>query len=271
MLPGLLAGLRRAFSAFRAALPATVTGWVLLASTRPRVGSHPDDDRLGSRADARRSQHRRVARLGPDGVPSLPHYEDDLAVSSIPFLEPVRVRWSPELGRLRERHHGHLSVAALLPDDDAARTRCGVEVWGSALLSAVGAWLLAGRFTRSPAARAFVVVAFAVNGRWALQTTSGHTWHLAYAWTPWTLYFFDRAAAPAGRRRDVVFCAVCIAMMVYTGGIYPLPRDDLRHRRVRGLPRCPHAVRAAARHRDLPAACSRSAWRRRSSSRSSKS
>ena len=68
-----------------------------------------------------------------------------------------------------------------------------VEVFGSAFISAVGAWLLAARFTRSAAARALVVVAFAVNGRWALQLTPGHTWHLVYAWTPWVLYFYDRA------------------------------------------------------------------------------
>jgi len=103
-----------------------------------------------------------------------------------------------------------------------------VEIWGSALLSAVGAWLLAGRFTRSPALRALVVVAFAVNGRWALQIWSGHTWHLAYAWTPWTLYFYDRAVGAdptrgVPRMRDFVLAGACIAMMVYTGGIYPLP------------------------------------------------
>jgi hypothetical protein len=103
-----------------------------------------------------------------------------------------------------------------------------VEVWGSALLSAVGAWLFAGRFARSPAARALVVVAFAVDGRWTLQMSTGHTWHLAYALTPWALYFFDRAAgidATRGRPRprDAVLCAASLAMMVYTGGIYPFP------------------------------------------------
>jgi hypothetical protein len=107
-----------------------------------------------------------------------------------------------------------------------------VEVWGSAILSAVGAWLLASRFTRSSAVRALVVVAFAVNGRWALQITSGHTWHLAYAWTPWVLYFYDRAVgadASLGppRRRFVVLAGVCLALMVYTGGIYPLPQTIL--------------------------------------------
>lgn len=103
-----------------------------------------------------------------------------------------------------------------------------VEILGSALLSAVGAWMLAGRFTRSPALRALVVVAFAVNGRWALQIATGHTWHLSYAWTPWTLYFYDRAVGTDPTRgtpklRDAVGMAVSIAMMIYTGGIYPLP------------------------------------------------
>jgi hypothetical protein len=110
-----------------------------------------------------------------------------------------------------------------------------VEIVGSALISAIGAWLLASRFTRSPAVRALVVVAFAVNGRWALQIASGHTWHLSYAWTPWALYFYDRAVGAEGpereraslgppRRRWVVLTGVCVAMMVYTGGIYPLPQ-----------------------------------------------
>jgi hypothetical protein len=107
-----------------------------------------------------------------------------------------------------------------------------VEVWGMALLSAVGAWLLAGRFTRSPAMRALVVVGFAVNGRWTLQISTGHTWHLAYAWTPWVLYFFDRAVgadASLGppRRRYAVLAGACIAMIIYMGGIYPLPQTVL--------------------------------------------
>jgi hypothetical protein len=104
-----------------------------------------------------------------------------------------------------------------------------VEVFGSALISAVGAWLLAGRFSGSPALRAFVVVAFAVNGRWALQTAVGHTWHLAYAWSPWAIYFYDRAVGTDPTRgrprgRDIVLVGACLAMMVYAGGIYPLPQ-----------------------------------------------
>jgi hypothetical protein len=103
-----------------------------------------------------------------------------------------------------------------------------VEILGMTLLAAIGAWLLAGRFTRSQAARALVAVAFAVSPRWTLQAAAGHTWHLGYAWTPWALYFYDRAVAMErlwGRPqwRDVVLTGACLGIMVYTGGIYPLP------------------------------------------------
>jgi hypothetical protein len=107
-----------------------------------------------------------------------------------------------------------------------------IEVIGSAVWGAAGAWLLASRFTRSRALMAFVAVVFAVNGRWALQTSVGHAWHLVYAWTPWALYFFDRAANVApelgpSRKRDVILTGVCLAMMIYSGGIYPLPQTAL--------------------------------------------
>jgi hypothetical protein len=116
-----------------------------------------------------------------------------------------------------------------------------IEMAGTAVISAVGTWLLAGRFTRSPGLRAFCCAVYAVDGRWALQIAAGHTWHLYYAWTPWALFFFDRAcgigdvtrdATTRGkdrvrrlptRWRDVVLCAASLAMMVYNGGIYPLP------------------------------------------------
>ena len=105
-----------------------------------------------------------------------------------------------------------------------------IEIWGSALISAIGTWLFAGRFTRSPAARALAVAVFAVSGRWALQITQGHTWHLSYEWTPWALYFYDRAVAADPTRgktrlRDMVLCGASVAMMVYSGGIYPLPES----------------------------------------------
>ncbi len=105
-----------------------------------------------------------------------------------------------------------------------------LEIVGAALLSVVGTWLFAGRFTRSPGLRLLAIAAFALDGRFTLQTSVGHTWHLYYAWTPWALYFLDRAIAiaPGASRktafRDVVFLGATLAMMVYTGGIYPLPQ-----------------------------------------------
>jgi hypothetical protein len=106
-----------------------------------------------------------------------------------------------------------------------------VEIVASALLSAIGCWLLASRFTRSVALRALLVIVVAVNSRWALQIAAGHTWHLLYGLLPWVLYLFDRAidaeAPPARARRDVVLAAVCVAAMVYGDGIYPVPHTAL--------------------------------------------
>ncbi|HEY1958816.1 MAG TPA: hypothetical protein VGH28_24545 [Polyangiaceae bacterium] len=105
-----------------------------------------------------------------------------------------------------------------------------LEVVGAGLLSLVGTWLFAGRFTRSPGLRLIAVAAFALDGRFALQASVGHTWHLYYAWTPWALYFLDRAIAIAPGAssktafRDVICLGATLAMMVYTGGIYPLPQ-----------------------------------------------
>jgi len=107
-----------------------------------------------------------------------------------------------------------------------------IELVGNALLALSGAWMFAGRFTRSPAVRTFVSAIFAINSRWTLQAGSGHTWHYAYEWMPWALYFLDRAFVTSVRTasltslpgRDIVLAGACLAMMVYMGGIYPLPQ-----------------------------------------------
>ena len=102
-----------------------------------------------------------------------------------------------------------------------------LEVLGFALISAAGCYFAASRYTASHAARALVAILFATNGRWALQIAAGHTWHLAYAWTPWCLYFFERARREDRRVWDLVGGAAAIAMLVYSGGIYPMPHTLL--------------------------------------------
>jgi hypothetical protein len=102
-----------------------------------------------------------------------------------------------------------------------------LEVLGMAVLGAVGAYLAASRFSKSEAARALVVALWAVDGRWALQTAAGHTWHLAYAFLPFCLWFFERARQRERRVVDLAGGAGCFAMLVYAGGIYPLPHTVL--------------------------------------------
>ena len=103
-----------------------------------------------------------------------------------------------------------------------------VEVIGFTLVGAAGAWLFASRFTRSRPICMLVAVLFSLNSRWTMQIAVGHGWHALYAYMPWVLYFFDRAASaesPGNKRvlRDIVLTAVCLALLVYAGGIYPLP------------------------------------------------
>jgi len=149
-----------------------------------------------------------------------------LRFHQFPFWDPYECGGHPAWGSLESDPIAvspWLPVYLLAPLPIAIR----VEIVLSALWGALGCWLLASRFTRSVALRALLAIAVAVNSRWSLQLAAGHTWHLLYAFLPWTLYLFDRAIdveAPAARaRRDIVLAAVCIATMVYGDGIYPVP------------------------------------------------
>jgi hypothetical protein len=117
-----------------------------------------------------------------------------------------------------------LPIYLALPMSIALR----VEVLAFALLGAFGAYAVASRFTESHAARALVAALWAVDGRWGLQTASGHTWHLSYALMPWALFFFERArSTPRARTADLLGMSGCFALLVYWGGIYPLPHTVL--------------------------------------------
>ena len=106
------------------------------------------------------------------------------------------------------------------------RTAIRVEVVASALVGLAGSYLLAGRFTRSIALKTFVAIIFVLNGRWALQAAVGHTWHLQYAWLPWVLWLFDRSLQPRALSR-AIWAGALIALMIYAGGIYPVPHTVL--------------------------------------------
>ena len=107
------------------------------------------------------------------------------------------------------------------------RVALRLEIAITAAVGCFGAWLVARRFSRSPAAHLLIVAVFALSPRWALQVAGGHTMHLGYAGLPWALYFLDRAAeetsASRVATRDVAGLAVTLALMLYTGAIYPLP------------------------------------------------
>jgi hypothetical protein len=106
------------------------------------------------------------------------------------------------------------------------RTALRIEVLGQALLGLAGAYFFAGTLTRSHALRALLAALWVLNGRWALQAAVGHTWHLQYALLPWAFFLFERACEP-GQLRRAVHVGLCLALLVYWGGIYPLPHTAL--------------------------------------------
>jgi hypothetical protein len=116
----------------------------------------------------------------------------------------------------------YLPIYLLFPIQIAVR----LETLGSTVTALVGAYLLTSRFTCSSALRALVAVLFALNGRWALQMTAGHTWHMRYALLPWVFWVFDMAV----ERRKLgwaVYAGMIMALMIYMGGIYPAPHTAL--------------------------------------------
>ncbi|MRG90686.1 hypothetical protein [Polyangium spumosum] len=144
----------------------------------------------------------------------------------LPFWNPYACGGFPAWGYVEA---GTILVSPWLPAYLALPMNLAirVEVLGMALLGAAGAYAAGSRFTKSHGARALVAALFAVNGRWALQTASGHTWHLAYAFLPWALFFFERARQRPHRPRDLVLLGATFAALVYAGGIYPLPHTVL--------------------------------------------
>ena len=101
-----------------------------------------------------------------------------------------------------------------------------VELLGTVLVSAIGTWLLAGEFTRSAVARTLACLVFVVNGRFALQAATGHLWHLQYCYLPWVFWAFERVLVNKGwsfKVGSLLMGSGALAMLVYSGGIYPLP------------------------------------------------
>ena len=99
-----------------------------------------------------------------------------------------------------------------------------IELLGTGLVAALGTWKLAGLFTRSVPARTFACLVFVANGRFALQAATGHLWHLQYCYLPWVFWGFERLLA--GRRFELLPLSIgggALALLVYSGGIYPLP------------------------------------------------
>ncbi len=106
------------------------------------------------------------------------------------------------------------------------RTAIRLEVLGQGLFGLLGCYAFASVLTRSVALRILLPALFILNGRWALQAATGHTWHLQYAFVPWVFYAFERSLV-AGRLRYACLAGGALALATYLGGIYPVPHGAL--------------------------------------------
>src|SRR5262249_8310570 len=109
----------------------------------------------------------------------------------------------------------YLPLYLALPIQVAAR----VEVVLTTICAIAFAALLATRVTRSVAVCALVGVVFGMNGRWVLQFSEGHMWHLTYAWMPLAMYLFD-VSLDRCKLRCAAWAGVVLALIAYMGGIY---------------------------------------------------
>lgn len=100
-----------------------------------------------------------------------------------------------------------------------------IEIVFTLAVALAGTWAVAGRVVSDPILKAGVCLVAVLNSRWAQQAAAGHTWHLYYAWVPWVVWSYFRLldAPPPRRAAWVGLTSALLALMVYTGGIYPLP------------------------------------------------
>ena len=154
-----------------------------------------------------------------------------------PFWDPYGCGGFPSWGAPES---GTIVVSPFLPVYLALPLAVAVriEVVTMIVLLLLGCHFFARRYVEDPLALGFACLVGALNSRTALQAAVGHTWHLAYAGLPWVLGAFDRAidARPRGgaggeagsiRLRWVAAGAAVLALMVYAGGVYPVPQTAL--------------------------------------------
>lgn len=63
---------------------------------------------------------------------------------------------------------------------------------------------------------------FVFNSFIPMQITEGHTWILSFSYIPWVYYFFE-SYVRSKNRRHLVLTAIGISLMIFEGGIYPVP------------------------------------------------
>jgi hypothetical protein len=83
-----------------------------------------------------------------------------------------------------------------------------------------GAYLLARRYELEPVPALAAAAVFMLSSMYALNLTVGMTWFMSVAYVPWAVFFYLKSFDRLGY---VALSAVCLALMYFDGGAYPLP------------------------------------------------
>lgn len=95
-----------------------------------------------------------------------------------------------------------------------------LDIWLHLVVGLLGTYALGRHYGLSRAAAALAACVFMLNSMYALNLTVGMTWFLSVAYLPWAFLFFLKALE---NLRYVPAAALCLVLMFFGGGAYPLP------------------------------------------------
>ncbi|MDD4909208.1 MAG: hypothetical protein PHR44_00800 [Candidatus Omnitrophica bacterium] len=139
-----------------------------------------------------------------------------------PLWNPYDSGGTPLLGNPQARF---LSPTFLLETMFGTIVGLKLEVFLHFLIGLSGMYLFARHCSVSTQAALFASLVFMFNGLFAAHIAAGHSWILPYAYIPYVVLFYDKSieAEGAKRFRNLLYAALFVLLMLFGGGIYPLP------------------------------------------------
>ena len=94
-----------------------------------------------------------------------------------------------------------------------------IEIWLHVVLGLLGGYCLGRHYRLSRPAALLTTFVLMLNSMVALNLSVGMTWFLSVAYLPWLFLFYQKALS---HWRYGLGAGLCLALMLFSGGIYPL-------------------------------------------------